>query len=175
MRINTFCIPVHLMTTKKIWQVCIKCSLGLIALLQMFLHSFHPKCWLWTTHSRVCHCLVVIILPILFLSTPGIRTIGLWSQHQGSRMSLSSWHLLVEHLSYHSSSSFLSLLFAGDLCRDHSGLWFFHLFRWRSISDEDDNSSNRSIIYNIEQDKVTISPIVEKHMQVKSVLVEKHT
>ena len=151
--------------------MCIKCSLGLITLLQMFLHSSHPKFWLWTTHSRVCHFPVVIILPRLLLSLPGMRTIGLWSQQQGSRMLLSSWRLLVEHLLYPSSSSFLCLLSAGDLCKDHSGLWFLHLFRWRSFSDEDDNSSNRSIIYNIEQDKVTISPVVEKHMQVKKMVV----
>ena len=37
--------------------------------------------------------------------------------------------------------------------------------RWRSLSLDDDNASTRSIIYNIEQDKVSISPMVEKHMQ----------
>jgi len=39
------------------------------------------------------------------------------------------------------------------------------VLRWRAVSEQDDNTSTQSIIYNIEQDKVSINPMVEKHMQ----------
>ena len=39
------------------------------------------------------------------------------------------------------------------------------------MSEQDDSTSTQSIIYNIEQDKVSINPMVEKHMQVKNIFI----
>merc|ERR1711892_40711 len=95
---------------------------------------------------------------------------SLVSGHQSSQAPpIHIWHedhILVEPpagqrdviviLAFISGASFVSLIII---------LSFFAFCRWRSLSLDDDNASTRSIIYNIEQDKVSISPMVEKHMQ----------
>merc|ERR1712071_386797 len=54
-------------------------------------------------------------------------------------------------LAFISGASFISLIII---------LAVFALCRWRSLPHDDDNTSNHSIIYNIEQDNVSISPLV---------------
>merc|ERR1719233_2663892 len=65
-------------------------------------------------------------------------------------------------LAFISGASFITLTILLILCA---------ACRWRAVLEQDDNTSTQSIIYNIEQDKVSINPMVEKHMQVENTCI----
>ena len=77
-------------------------------------------------------------------------------------------------LAFISGASFISLIIILSLFAFCRFVWTLLLnnvhinclSRWRSFNRDDDTSSSHSIIYNIEQDRVSFNPIMEKQMQV---------